>query len=140
MSKESRIVLVCGGRTFGVVPDVTGFQAKAAHDARVLAGEQYQFLMDTLDREHSLQRITHIIHGDAKGADRLAGEWAQQTGVQEVKCPAAWSMFGTKAGALRNHAMLELRPDEVIAFPGGTGTAHMVHSARTAGIPVMEIK
>lgn len=38
-----------------------------------------------------------------------------------------------------NRAMLELRPDLVVAFPGGTGTAHMVSLAKKFGIEVVEV-
>lgn len=34
----------------------------------------------------------------------------------------------------------EAKPDLVIAFPGGRGTADMVRRARAAGIEVREIK
>ncbi len=30
-----------------------------------------------LDRLHAQHRFTLLIHGDARGADRLAAEWAQ---------------------------------------------------------------
>jgi predicted Rossmann-fold nucleotide-binding protein len=32
--------------------------------------------------------------------------------------------------------MLMQRPDAVIAFPGGVGTADMIRKARVAGVPV----
>jgi predicted Rossmann-fold nucleotide-binding protein len=32
------------------------------------------------------------------------------------------------------------KPDIVIAFPGGSGTADMICQARKAGVPVEEIK
>jgi hypothetical protein len=32
--------------------------------------------------------------------------------------------------------MLEWKPDLVIAFPGGRGTADMVKQAKAAGVPV----
>lgn len=44
-------------------------------------------------------------------------------------------------GPLRTTQMLvEGRPDAVIAFPGGKGTAHMVRKARAAGLPVVEAR
>jgi hypothetical protein len=36
--------------------------------------------------------------------------------------------------------MLMQRPDVVIAFPGGAGTADMVRKARVAGVRVMEVE
>jgi predicted Rossmann-fold nucleotide-binding protein len=36
--------------------------------------------------------------------------------------------------------LAEGRPDAVIAFPGGKGTADMVRKARAAGLPVVEAR
>jgi hypothetical protein len=33
----------------------------------------------------------------------------------------------------------EGKPDLVVAFPGGTGTANMVKQARAAGVEVLEV-
>ena len=43
------------------------------------------------------------------------------------------------AGPVRNARMLVEKPDLVIAFPGGPGTADMVRRARAAGVEVVEI-
>ena len=72
-----------------------------------------------------------IIHGDAKGADRMGAAWAGERGAQIDPYPANWTKHGTRAGPIRNRAMLDLgKPDVVIAFPGGKGTADMVRQAR----------
>jgi predicted Rossmann-fold nucleotide-binding protein len=34
--------------------------------------------------------------------------------------------------------MLDMKPDGVVAFPGGDGTADMVRRARAAGVKVWE--
>lgn len=81
-----------------------------------------------------------IIHGDALGADRLAGKWAKEVGVQVLSYPADWEKYPKAAGPIRNQQMLdEGKPDLVIAFPGGRGTADMVRRAKKAGIKVIEI-
>lgn len=52
--------------------------------------------------------------------------------------PANWKKFGKAAGPLRNVKMIEEgKPDVVIAFPGGHGTANMVALAEASGIPVI---
>ena len=92
--------------------------------------------MDELARRIT---IDTVIEGDARGADRMAGEWAQCHGVQNLKFRAEWEKLGRKAGPIRNQLMLdEGRPDLVVAFPGGRGTADMVRRARAAGIDVIE--
>jgi hypothetical protein len=82
-----------------------------------------------------------IIHGDAGGADKLAGTEAAALGHQVIACPASWEKHGKAAGRVRNRAMLEdHKPDVVIAFhpnlPRSKGTKHMVELARAAHVPV----
>lgn len=87
----------------------------------------------------SLAGVTHVIHGDYRGADTLAKQWAEGMGVQPVNCPANWELFDSAAGPRRNRAMLALGPDLVVAFPGGSGTADMVEAAREAGVEVLPV-
>jgi YspA, cpYpsA-related SLOG family len=82
-----------------------------------------------------------IIHGDADGADRLAGQVAAELGLEVVACPAEWRKYGKAAGMVRNRAMLEEhKPDLVLAFhpalEKARGTKHMVHLARKAKVSV----
>ena len=54
--------------------------------------------------------------------------------------PANWEEFGKRAGLIRNARMLtEGKPERVLAFPGGRGTADMVSRAREAGVEVCEV-
>lgn len=110
-------VLVCGGRDY--TDEMT--------------------LFDVLDQLRHQHHIRHIIHGNANGADSMAGKWARINGVQEVVCPANWDKFGKSAGNTRNERMLELSPDMVVAFPGGRGTADMVSKANWAGVYVRRV-
>lgn len=81
-----------------------------------------------------------IIEGGARGADRLAREWAEQHGVPFVEMPANWAVYDKVAGGIRNGWMLEwLHPDFVLAFPGGSGTANMKRQATNANIPVFDV-
>lgn len=80
-----------------------------------------------------------LIHGAAKGADRLAERWARHMGVHVRAYPAEWKRYGPSAGPIRNKQMLdEGRPNLVIAFPGGRGTADMVKQAQERGVEVVE--
>lgn len=114
-------VLVCGGRDFA--------------DADLLNSE--------LDRIHDWSLdgpITSLIHGGARGADTLAGKWAKANGVPVRVFPANWQEHGRGAGHIRNQQMLdEGKPDLVVAFPGGAGTANMIQRARKAGARVIEV-
>lgn len=132
--------LVCGGRNF----------------------TERHFLRDVLDALET--RPTLIIEGGQRtrdragviigGADYWAMRWAR---LREVPCEtyeARWddletapvvrrrrrdgSFYNAAAGGIRNQRMLdEGRPDMVIAFPGGSGTADMVRRARAASVPVI---
>lgn len=111
-------VIVCGGRDY-------------QDGTRVSA---------VLHKLHSEAGIDLIIEGGAKGADYLAHVWACMAGVPTERFEADWENQGSFAGPARNKRMLdEGKPDLVIAFPGGRGTADMVRKARKAGVQVVEI-
>lgn len=106
-------LLVCGGRDY--------------HDRDRVYQE--------LDRE----KPDVIITGGAQGADALAGKYAGEKGVPLIIMPAPWAI-GSSAGPIRNGWMIRFaNPTEVLAFPGGKGTANMVDNARRAGLPVREV-
>ncbi len=82
-----------------------------------------------------------IIEGEARGADTLAREVAEELGIAVLPFPAQWKVYGRGAGPVRNIQMLTHgRPDRVLAFHNNLfrskGTKHMVKIARIAGIPV----
>jgi hypothetical protein len=87
-----------------------------------------------------------LIHGDSRGADRLAGELADRHGWMLQVYPASWQQDGRAAGPRRNCQMLrDGQPHQVLAFvdkplEASRGTAHMVAIARAAGIPVRVIE
>lgn len=82
-----------------------------------------------------------VVHGAAPGADTLADDWARDLAVEVQPVPADWKAHGRAAGPIRNQKMLDdHKPNLVVAFPGGRGTADMVERARKAGIDVAEIK
>lgn len=113
-------VLVCGGRHF----------------------YNKLLLKRTLDDLHILQPITCIIQGGASGADFLAKHWAvaYHKDIIVVEYKADWEQ-GRSAGPRRNALMLkDGKPDLVLAFPGGKGTADMTRKAKAAGLTVMEIE
>lgn len=112
-------VLVCGGRDYSDLDRV------------------YQ----VLDGIHYRTPISCIIEGGAKGADYLAARWSAMRNLPDhARFPADWTVHGKAAGPRRNQRMVdEGKPDLVVAFPGGTGTADMVRRAKAAGIEVREV-
>ena len=109
-------VLICGGREYN------GY----LHFASVMA---------KIEAEHG--PFEAVIHGGAKGADWCAHLWANSPAGKraEIEFKADWTTHGRKAGPIRNQQMIdEGRPDLVVAFPGGRGTADMVKRAQQANI------
>lgn len=90
---------------------------------------------------HQDTPITCIIEGGARGADYLAARWSAANDLNDhARFTADWTMHGRKAGPIRNQQMLDQgKPDLVVAFPGGSGTADMMARARKAGVKVVEI-
>ncbi len=81
-----------------------------------------------------------IIHGGCTGADSLAAKYAEAYGHTQIVYRANWSEYGKSAGPKRNQLMLDDgKPDLVVAFPGGRGTADMVRRAKKAVVKVIEI-
>jgi len=70
----------------------------------------------------------------------MANAWAVDHNLAIRSFPADWEKDGLAAGPMRNQRMLdEGKPDLVIAFPGGRGTADMVQRAKAAHVRVIEI-
>jgi hypothetical protein len=110
-------VLVCGGRHFS----------------------KFKLVCKALDEIHGNTPITCLISGGCSGADSLAKDWADARCISAAIFKADWAI-GPSAGPIRNQRMLdEGRPDLVVAFPGGRGTADMVRRANGANVPVLEI-
>lgn len=85
--------------------------------------------------------FVRLVNGGAKGADRLSTDWAITNWCDFQEYPADWETLGIKAGPRRNEQMLqEGKPDLVIAFPGGKGTADMVRRAKRAGVEVIIVE
>lgn len=109
----SERIIVCGSRHW--------------HDRQAIA-----------DRLFDVPVTATIIHGAAKGADRIAHQEAEKLGLLVEPHPADWEQHGNAAGEIRNREMADLGADLCIAFWDGvsTGTAHMISRATAAGIPV----
>jgi len=93
-----------------------------------------------LDMLHAQYGIKEVISGCARGADTLGESWASANGIPVEKYPALWDVHGRGAGPIRNQLMLDDgKPDGVVAFPGGSGTADMVGRAKAADVWVFEV-
>jgi len=111
--------------------------------ALVCGGRDYldrAALYAALNDLHAARPFAIVITGGARGADTMAHEWAMAQGIQTKVYMAEWERLGRKGGPLRNQRMLnEGKPNLVVAFAGGRGTANMVMQARGVGVEVIEI-
>lgn len=106
-------ILVCGGRDYNNANHVN----------------------EVLDSVRNFYGEVCIVQGGAKGADRLAKQWAELHAIPCFQCDANWECYDNKAGSIRNQWMLELfKPDLVLAFPGNWGTHDMVKRAKAAKV------
>jgi hypothetical protein len=124
----------------------------------VCGGREYRDrdrINQALELVHSLVGIEELMHGDCRGADRLAAEWAGRRGIPLSAYPADWNnldlpgakirrgkfgFYDATAGYRRNLRMLiEGAPELVIAFPGGRGTEHMVAQALKRDFAVLSV-
>lgn len=137
------IVLVTGGRNF----------------------TDRDLLFDVMDAHHRSAPITTIIEGGQRrwsrgvvigGADYWANRWAVAQRINVVTVEAHWNDLtqpgaviktGTRgkeydamAGPRRNAQMLAMKPDKIISFKGGEGTADCLRQARGAGYEPIEVQ
>jgi predicted Rossmann-fold nucleotide-binding protein len=113
------VILVCGGRKYK---------------------DRYR-LYSILNKLHKDRGIDKLVQGGGTGADELAKQWAKTHGVPVETYDADWDNFGNPAGPMRNQRMLdEEKPDAVIGFPGGVGTADMLRRAKAAYIKIWQIQ
>ena len=109
-------VLVCGGRDF----------------------MDRDWLFRELDCLRSARGVTIIISGCARGADTSASNGRRPEELRSRGFLSDWNTRGRAAGPIRNQQMLdEGKPDLVVAFPGGRGTADMVRRTRAAGVELI---
>lgn len=110
-------VLVCGGRAF--------------NDALTLGS-----WLGGIHKNNG--PITELIEGGAPGADFMARKFAEWMGIPVRTFEAEWDIHGKAAGPIRNKRMLdEGKPDLVVAFEGGKGTANMLKQATAAGVKIL---
>lgn len=104
-------------------------------------------LDDAYENRGILDRIFMVVHGGAKGADRMAMAWVRgkrrdgELNIYHEMHPVEWRQGGKfvkAAGHQRNQRMVDAGADMALAFirnnsPGATGCLRMVERA---GIPV----
>ena len=130
-------VIVCGGRNYGEVSGDPSMTPEEREADRMRAAAESDHVWCTLST--MVPAISEMAHGGSTGADRHAGDWADEHRLPYRRFPYL-RQYGRAGGPLRNAQMLrEFKPDAVIAFPGGRGTADMIRQARAAEVRVIEV-
>ena len=105
----------------------------------IIAGSRsirsYGYLLNAISS--SGFKITKVISGGAKGADKLGELYANRKSIPLEIVEADWELYGKRAGMIRNSQMAE-RADALIAIWDGTssGTKHMIKVAKEKGLKV----
>ena len=102
----------------------------------------YDSILYSITKISLKNKLSSVIEGGAKGADRLGRQAAQAIGVPEIiTFKADWEKYGKAAGPIRNRQMIkEGSPNLVLAFhsniSNSKGTKDMIFAANQAGIPI----
>lgn len=137
------IVLVCGSRIWTCEPTIRAW-LMPIHKQWLVNGGYAEW-----ERAGRPERGRPTLgHGNATGADKIAGAIADAWGWCVRSYPADWKQYGDAAGVIRNREMFsDLQPDRGLAFgalvrarSGGqvrlTGTGDMVSVMNDAGVRV----
>lgn len=117
-------IVVTGGRDYGV------------------NAEERSLIYTIMDGYYS--EDLHLAHGYADGVDSVVDLWFRGISKGAIhdrlqRYPAHWNRFGNNAGHERNERMLMLeKPDILIRFPGGVGTADCARIATKMRITIHE--
>lgn len=78
-----------------------------------------------------------VISGTARGVDTLGEQWAEENNIPVARFPAAWSVYGKRAGYIRNEQMAD-NADALVALWDNVsrGTQHMIGIARSKKLRV----
>lgn len=93
----------------------------------------------------TLPKDTTIIEGNCRGADKISGFLARKHGLKVITVPAEWTLYGKRAGPIRNKEMINMfNPDLVVAFHNhiedSKGTKNMMEQTIKAKIKFKLIK
>lgn len=106
--------------------------------------DDYALMKRKLDHLFSKRKPDEIVEGDAIGADKNGGRYAQENNIRLTLFPVTkedWDTKGKAAGPIRNQAMADYcnpATDACIVFWDGVsrGTKNMIETAKKKGLDV----
>ena len=107
---------------------------------RTLQPGWHSAIIGVLDAINQWSPVSEIWHGGASGTDASANSWAKDKRIKVICHRAQWDRYGRGAGPRRNQAMIDARPDLVVVFPGGRGTADCASRALDAALDVIDMR
>lgn len=92
--------------------------------------------------QHGVEKASDltVVHGDAIGADTIAGEIAEELGHTVIPVPADFKTYGKAAGRIRNKQMIDMDPQVVFAymtFGGSPSTQNTINQAVARNIQIV---
>ena len=82
----------------------------------------------------SINNISEIVCGLAKGADSLGKKYAEENSIKVKDFPAEWKIYGRKAGILRNEKMGNYADIAIVFWDGKSiGSKHMIQYMKKLG-------
>ena len=96
-------------------------------------------IWDVLDKVKSRYPDMVLVHGNAPGAEHIAGRWADNRQVRQIIRTPDWKAYGKAAPFRRNDEMLKLGLQGLIATTGTGITENLVDKAQQKYIKLMRI-
>lgn len=94
---------------------------------------------DDFDKLSSIDGITELVSGGARGVDQYAETWATSKNIPIKQFKPDWKSYGRAAGPVRNREMAKYA-DAVMLFPGGKGTASMLEIAVKENLTIFDYR
>jgi hypothetical protein len=91
-----------------------------------------------IDFEQRYGRITEVVSGCARGADRVGELFAEMRQIPVDKYPADWNTHGKRAGIIRNSQMANIAQGLIALWDEKSpGTRNMIETARNKKLQIV---
>jgi len=101
----------------------------------------YEWLSEVVTQvlSETIDEVT-VLSGTARGADQLGERFAEERGLEIIRCPAEWERYGKSAGYKRNLVMAKVATHAIIFWDGESrGTRHMINLCTDTGVKLRVI-